>query len=266
MNKNYELALNFLDDFNVVTESSFRDLGPKKSNSRIILDKFEKMCSKIAKGLWVLVDTLINAIRQLTDTVLHKIKVAPRNMILVDRYGYVDAICKASIIIDDYYTSLINLYELDAEINKAMSVMDDVKDKLSNSTIRFVKNDESKLQQEIKVKKNFDNINNHITELESILDGVLNNPVEFSKPKRYTINNLDSIISHNLSSKKTQLEELKYTLEVAQRVYEDRSWIYKKVHSNDIIRNRDILNATSALLLKIEDYKNLYVRLIAQFD
>ena len=266
MSNSYEVALQILDDLDAVSESSFGDLGPRQSRTKNVVNKFGKMCSKIADGLVRIVTTLIGWIQQISILIIGKIRGLPRTAIIVDRYGYVDVICKASTIIDEYYNCLINLYELDAEINKAMSVMDDVKDKLSNSTIRFIKNDESKLQQEIKVKKNFDIINQCDSELESLLDNVIKNPVEVIRPKKYTIESLEKVMNHNLNSKKKQLQELKYTLEIAKRVYDDRSWVYKKIHSQDISRNRDMLNCTSALLSKIEEYKTLYVKLVAQFD
>ena len=265
MYASYEIALKLLDDLEIASEASFDDLGPRKSKTEKLAANFSKLCSKIANGIINIINTLISWIQQISITLMGKIRKLPRTAIIVDRYGYVDLICRASIIIDEYYGCLMNLYELDAEINKAMSVMDDAKDKLSNSTIRFVKNDESKLQQEIKVKKNFDIIYHCDEQLEDMLTNAIDNPQEVLRPKKYTMDSLDKVINHNLYSKKKQLMDLKYTLEVIKRVYDDRSWIYKKVHSQDIQRNRDMLNCTSTLIEKIEKYKTIYTKLIAQF-
>lgn len=259
------MALQFLDDVDISCESVYDNLVPNRSIPQNVIIKTRKLCSKTFDGLLRIIHTLIGILQQLSNKLVGKIRSMPRMSIVVDKYGYVDVICKASEIINKYYECLLNLYELDAEINKAMSVMDDVKDKLSNSTIRFVKDNESKLQQEIKVKKNFDIIGQYNSELDSILNTILNNPIELSKPKRYTMDSLEKLVKHNLDSKKKQLEGLKYTLDIAKRVYDDRSWIYKKVHAQDISRNRDMINCTSTLLDKIERYKTLYLRLIAEF-
>lgn len=261
-----DIALQLLDDIGISCESVYDDLGPKRNIPQNFMNKAGKLYSKAMDGLIRIIRTLIGWIQQIRNALLGKIRTMPRTAIIVDKYGYVDVICKASEIINNYYSCLLNLYELDAEINKAMSVMDDVKDKLSNSTIRFVKDNESKLQQEIKVKKNFDIINQYNFELETMLNNILNNPVEVDRPKRYTMDSLEKLVKHNLDSKQKQLDGLKYTLDITKRVYDDRSWIYKKVHAQDISRNRDMINCTSTLLDKIERYKTLYTRLIAEFN
>jgi hypothetical protein len=60
------------------------------------------------------------------------------------------------------------------------------------------------------------------------------------------------------------LQQLKSQLEITKKMYDDRKFMYRQMHKDDIKRNQLLLNHTSQLIKHTENFRSLYVLLFKQ--
>ena len=49
-------------------------------------------------------------------------------------------------------------------------------------------------------------------------------------------------------------------------MYDDRNFVYRKMHSEDIRRNQTILAHAGSLIRQTEEFRHLYIKLLSQVD
>lgn len=248
MDNSLNLALYMLDD-SLISNESFTD----STKNGTIREKIGKVLSNIAQKLIAFASEIARVIVTFINVFRTTISTCMKSTIVVDTFGYIDIINKASPIIDEYHQYLVNLRMLDQKINETQSIMDGVKNKLRDTTIRIIKDKETNRSRYENVIINFDNADRCKEKLEGMINNAIENPRAIDRPKRYSIDNLDKLILYSLNARKKEVEDLRESLIVSKRFYDDRNFIYKCAHSEDIKRNEQILKHTASLLTIISN-------------
>ena len=253
MDNSFNLALFMLDSDLVANEALIDISGTNK-----IKEKIQNAFVTIVNSLIGFVKALINAITTFMGVFRTSFRACMKNSIVTDTFGYIDAINIATPFIRDYHVLMEDTRVLDQKINTTYSVMDGVKDSLRDNTIRVSSKTETRRAYHEQVILNMDRADDLDAKLRKILDKVTLNPRAEMNPKRYNIEVLERTVGSNLSMVKTQLDGLHKDLEVSRRLYQDKNFIYRMIHSEDIKRNETLLKHTSSLMEIVKGYTDLY--------
>lgn len=224
--------------------------------------------TKIAAGLKNLVEWLYDMVVKLINIIpslLRKISAKCSNIApsatIVDKYGYVDIVQRSMAIIDVYTKTLKSLRIIDHELNKSTSLMDEMKSKLKDTTIRSHTVQPSRRDNLENVILHFQKADEYKEGLDSLCDK-LKVPIPVNYPKKYTLNFLKKEIEGGLNRQRRILVDLKKELENTRTIYNDSGFMYRMAHSNDIKRNQNILNHTSYVIEKIAQLQSVYPKLV----
>jgi hypothetical protein len=189
---------------------------------------------------------------------------AERSIVSVeDKHDYIKVAHSASEIITTYYGYLMNVRQIDHEINQSVSIMDGMKNEIHSKTFgsRINKKSKRELTEEvIFYSDKMDACRDTLNELWQ----KANQLSEVSNPRRYSINYLRQDVKESFTDKLKMLQQLKSQLEITKKMYDDRKFMYRQMHKDDIKRNQLLLNHTSQLIKHTENFRSLYVLLFKQ--
>ena len=261
MDNSFNLALFMLDPDLVANEALIDISGTNKIKERV-----QNAFITIVNSLIGFVNALINAVTTFIGVFRTSFRACMRNTIVTDTFGYIDAINTATPFIRDYHVLLEDTRVLDQKINTTYSVMDGVKDTLKDNTIRVSSKTETRRAYHEQVILNLDRADDLEDKLKKILDKVISNPRAEMNPKRYNIEVLERTIGSNLSMTRTNLANLLKELEVSKRLYQDKNFVYRMMHSEDIKRNERLLKHTSSLMQITKSYIGLYEQVMKHVE
>lgn len=254
-----------LDSMYITTEAVVVDRDLNDSKFQMTMKKIGKTISNFISSIIKMVSTLINKIKGLYHEANKQIDAARSSVSVVDSYNYVGACTRASEIIDEYFSLLTKLRALDHEINKTTSALDSIKQGMKEGAIGRGRNKESKrdmLEEVIFYLDKADECRDALTEL--IQKTKRNIPV--NNPRRYSLDFIKKEINVTFTAKIRLLEDLKKQLEITKAMYDDRNFMYRKMHNEDIRRNQTILNHAGSLIQQTEEFRSLYIKMLSQVD
>lgn len=225
-----------------------------------VMRKISRAFSNFIGWICDMIKSLIKKIDSLRYKMTTKFNSMSKSAI-VDTFSYVEIVKRADMLIESYYRILCELQILDHAINSSTSLMDDMKDKLKDSTIRSFKKQPTKRENYEDVIYHFQQAEEYKEQLENLLN-YINNPKASTNPKKYSLEYVKKVTNTSLAKYKKDLEMLQRELEISKKNYDDRKWIYRKMHSEDIKRNQNILNHTANLIKIIEGFQIVYPKLI----
>lgn len=254
-----------LDSMYITTETVVVDRDLNDSKFRMTMKKIGKVVSDFIGTIIKMATTLISKIKGLYHEANKQIDAARSSVSVIDKYNYVAAATRASEIIDEYFGLLTKLRALDHEINKNTSALDSIKQGMKENAIGRGKNKESKrdmLEEVIFYLGKAD-------ECKEALDDLIqktSRDIPINNPRRYSLDFIKKEINVTFTAKIKMLEDLKKQLEITKSMYDDRNFVYRKMHSEDIRRNQTILAHAGSLIRQTEEFRHLYIKLLSQVD
>ena len=252
-----------LDDFMIADEEF---IGIENKGNHQVFAKIVNTLYEFISFIIRMIKSLTSSIKSLLGTVLSQARTISKNSkVVVDKYGYVEIINKATYVIDSYYEAISRIQDIDHQINRSYNIVGDARDFMKDKVrISLTKKPSQRENHELVIMY-FDRCN----EYKAILDKLLydsENLREREKPQRYSLDFITKEMSKAFNTKISKLNQLNNQLEYSKKMYANRGFIYKHMHSEDIKRNRDLLTHTNELLQITEKFKVLYTRLITQVD
>lgn len=254
-----------LDNSYMATEAVVVDRDLNDSKLKMTMKRIAKAVSDFIGTIIKMASTLINKIKGVYHEANKQLDAVRSSVSVVDTYDYVVHTTRASEIIDRYFGLLVKLRALDHEINKNTSVLDSAKQGLKENAIGRGKHNESKRDMLEEVIFYLGKADECRDALDSIIQQI-NMDIPSNHPRRYSLDFIKKDINVTFTAKIKMLEDLKKQLEITKKMYDDRNFVYRKMHSEDIRRNQTILTHAGNLIRQTEEFRHLYVKLLSQID
>lgn len=244
-----------LSDENIILE------GYNGRNSQSGIEQLIKAMLKFIDTVIKLIVACINSLKRLVDKVFMRIGMSVESTFIMDPYGYVDAIRIAIPMLQEYKDSILDLMMYDRETNKTSNVSDTLRDSLIDKTVRIVQPKTTKREISENILRCFKKCDAYKELLhENIQKTCANHPLPV--PMKYPFGYLTKTFQEPLNHLISDLTEIKKDVEISKEWYAKSKFLYRVIHSDDIRRNKDILNHVISLIEITEKYKAMYVKLL----
>lgn len=257
-------TLTIFEEYPFANEGFYSEPGLNDSKTKATLKKISKIVSGFAEGLIKMVLKLINTFKNVFSNANKQLNAVKSIASVVDTYDYMSISQNASAVISAYYDYIVKVREIDHEINKSVNLVDTMKGSLKENTFGS-RNKASKRDLLEDVIFYFGKMDGCNESLNALLESA-NKEIPVPHPKRYSLDFIKKEMNATFNGKIKMLQNLKTQLDITKKMYDDRNFMYRNMHSEDIRRNQNMLNHTALLIRYTEDFRALYVKLLAQID
>lgn len=259
-----DLSLLLNEDSIIAMEA---DMYSTEENSKIkkLINKALEQLSKFVDWIYKLVVDLINRFQKLFKKTNDTMRGLSTRIIVTDVFGYVDYLERANELLKDEYIYLEQLRILDQKVNSDVSIMDGMKTKIKDNTIRL-KADPTRRESYEQIVYYFQKVEETTELLNALLIQTNNVTTPVSQPKKYPKDVLEKRIKEPMNSILANLNETKSKLEITKKMYAERTRMYRRFHSEDINRNEKILNLTATVIKSTIEFETVYTKMIVYIE